>query len=1129
MNKLTKLLKVTALSSLLASAGSAMASGPIEPDAPLFGNLPPAVFSQIDLSDGNAKAFLPWFAAGNKSGNLFGASVNSAGKTDVTMPLWDAAELLNLRNWDDRYIVSMDLNGNVVPFEKKELSKAQVNLFGKDEDKKIKFIHGDQDEEDDKFRTRTSVMGDIVGSNPVYVGAPNARYLDTSYLAYYAANVSRPGRVYVGGNDGMLHAFDAETGVETFAYIPATLFPKLPMLTEYDFNEARVHYKFVDGPLATGETVISAAIGTTWATVLVGTLGGGGKGLFALNVSSTAEITSNDNSTSGAGSRVMWEVNSADANMGNLGYTYAGAEIIQLNNGQWAAVVGNGYGSSTGRASLFILDINDGSVIKEIVVSDDAANGLSTPTTVDLGEDGKVDFAFAGDLNGNLWKFDLSDANPNKWGVAYSGKPLYQPVPGDTNLDGTPFVKQSITTKPVVGFHPNGKNAGLMVYFGTGRLLAKADQADRSRHHVHGIWDSPAWTSRTTTTTADGVDVTTGQIPIRKSDLLEQVMTEILHQDGVHTARIVSDKRPSWHPNYTGSDKHLGWITPTDPKNIGTRAGGRVLQQVSILDKSLQFVTNNPTRPDNDGENWWFQLDRRNGGSAKRLVFDTNGDGMFQANHDPSVADDELNDDRVKFTIDDPDFVGDPNDPNATPTQIDLFKFPSAVNIGTGFAARPSFGIVNNQMVAALINRLFKPSFIDPVTGEPLPGNEDFGLIGGHMDLDVSSQTYPNYTGSGGKTDDHTHKWDDKYGHIVDFMEIPSKHRSVDDAMGDPAPSQPGSTPNKYFIIGITNAHLSPGGILNINGEKIPVKDYRARMKRWLAGGGISTFTDKNGNIEEQFRVYKLNEPNPVEYANGIRQLESEDYGVDGQPNPLPVESRSFRMEFDRGALGVGGLVGTNTGCIKQNRLSPDGEYRNGALTVQLLDATHLVDATGKIIAPYAKDADESWWPTHPVTKLIDKNRGPGIHKLGYALPKGGTSPADISNHMIGDGMIWEATLFHHWSGSCYTVDLFKENYDKQFERITGERFVQQFDSNITNSYYTLDENDPLTGGPEDPSDPTDPTDPNDGELPVYNTIPTIPDEELCLTQDCLIPEQDDTFADFESQRLYWREFVPDQ
>ena len=1128
MKKIKHFLKITALTGIVTATTILSASTAIEPNAPLFTNIAPAVFSKIDLSAGDARAFLPWFAVGFKTGNLFGADVDKFGKTDVSNPNWDAAALLNLRNWDKRHIVTMDDSGAVVPFLKKELSKSQVAYFGgKDEEKKIKFIRGDQSEEDDKFRTRDSVLGDIVNSTPVYVGAPNARYLDPGYLAYYSRNVNREGRVYVGANDGMLHAFNANTGKETFAYVPSMLFPRLPKLVEYNHLEASVHNKYVDGPLTAGETKLS---GGSWGTVLVGTLGSGGKGIFALNVTSTAEITSEDNSSNGAGSKVMWELtpDPTDASdpMVNLGYTHAGAEIVQMNNGQWAAVIGNGYGSTTGKASLLILNINDGSVIKEIVVPDGAANGLSTPTTVDSGEDGMVDYAYAGDLNGNLWKFDLTSTSSIGWTVAYSNKPLYSPEISDTNNDNSPFVKQSITTKPVISFHPNGSSAGVMVYFGTGRLLAKSDQANRSRHHAHGIWDSAAWTTRTTTR-IKGEDVSTGQIPIRKKDLLEQTMLEVIHQDGVHTARIVSDKVPSWNANYMGEETHLGWITPLDPKGIEdapTRAGARLLQQVNILDKSLQFVTNNPTRPDNAGENWWYQIDRRNGGSAKRLTFDTNGDGVFNATHE---ADDTI-DDRVKLTIKDPAF--DPDlDPSATPTTKDLYKFPSAVNIGKGFAARPSFGIVNNQLVAALINRLFKPSFLAPDGITPLPGNEDYGLIGGHMDLDVSSQTYPNYGEPRGKTDEHTHKWDDKYGHIVDFMEIPGKHRSVDDTAGDPYPSEPGRTPNKFFIILVANAHLSTGGILNINGEKIPVKDYRARTKRWLNGGGTSSVPSI---IEEPFRVYTLNEPTALQYANGIRQLENENYVRDENgdiPNPLPENSRSFRMQFDRGVLGVGGLVGTNTGCVKQNRASPDGEYRNGALTTQLLDATHLVDATtGLIVSPYAENATtKEWWPTSS-TGVINKNLGPGIHRLGYTLPKGGTSEATVANHKIGDGMMWESTLFHHWSGSCYTVDYIKTNYDKQYERITGEEFVQPFDADITETYTTIP--------PEEVVDPVCTVDcddpPGDDDVPdVLHTLPDLPDEELCANDqsDCLIPEQDDTFADFESQRLYWREFVPDQ
>lgn len=1051
--------KTLLLIGLLASVTVLSAGTPIEPDKATYSSIQPGIFSQLDFSDGNALSFLPWFAADSKSGNLFGSKVSSAGFTDIENPIWDASSQLNLKKWDDRFIVTVDKNTALpIPFRNDGILK---DFMDKDTDKKIKFIRGDQGEEDGKYRTRPNLLGDIVNSNPVYVGKPSQRYTDNSYLAYARANSSRSGRVYVGANDGMLHAFDALTGNETFAYIPSMLLPKVHKLIEYNHNEIYVHNKYVDGPLAVGAAITEGPKflidnSRKWRTMLVGGLGSGGKGLYALDVTSTATIDREDNTFSGAGSKVVWELTPQSSGLSNLGYTHARASIVKMNDGSWAAVIGNGYGSTSGKASLLILNLNNGSVIKEIVVSDTATNGLSTPTVVDLNQDGKVDYAYAGDLNGNMWKFDLSSTTSSSWDVAYNGYPLYRPkttgTPLDKDIDGsTDFVRQAITAAPSIGLHPK---SGYFVYFGTGRVLSTADQSDRSKHQVIGIWDN-LWPKPTGS--ADDI------VPIRKANLLEQEMTEYKHNDGVHFVRIVTDHQPDW-------TTHKGWITSVQPRNVANgRKGERVLQEVSILGGRLHFVSSNPTLPDNEGENWWFQINRQNGGSVSEIVLDSNEDGVLDTS------------DLLTRTIPDPD------DGSKT---ITVTEYPSAVFIGHGLAARPSFGIVNNRTVAALINRLFKPSYIDPVTGEPLPGHEDYGLTGGHMDLDVSSQTYKN--SDGGATDDHTHKWDDKHGPIVDFMDIPSKHRSVPDTAGDPSPSLPGSNTNQLFIITISNAHLSTGGRLHINDEVIPVTDYRARMKRWLANAPL-VYAD--GSFEK-FPIYKLGVPTAAEAAAGVVQL------------------HTFKMGFDRGVLEVGGLIGTNTGCVKQNASTNQMEYRNGALTTQLLDASHLLDLTttpGVIKKPYVEDASGNWLPKD------GSAAGPSIHKLGYALPKGGT-------HGIGDGMMWESTLFWHWAGECYRDDL--TNYAKHYADRVGETFVQAFDEDIDLTYTTIKDD---TTPPPDPDAEPDPDAPptEPAGTPIYPSIPPLPAEDACLFPDCHSPLQQNTPNDADTGRLFWREFIP--
>ncbi|PQJ95313.1 hypothetical protein CXB77_13805 [Chromatium okenii] len=171
---------------------------------------------------------------------------------------------------------------------------------------------------------------------------------------------------------------------------------------------------------------------------------------------------------------MLWEF--SDANLGymvgqmNTSPIAAGVHspvIGRLQNGQWAAVFGNGYDSGTG-AWLYIVNLDDGSLIKKIQVSTDVTNGLSAATLIrDTNQ--TIAGAYAGDLKGNLWKFDLTGTS-SAWGVAYSGVPLFQAVDADD-------VRQPITGPLEIGTHPLG---GYLVYFGTGQYMRGNDVLSRT-------------------------------------------------------------------------------------------------------------------------------------------------------------------------------------------------------------------------------------------------------------------------------------------------------------------------------------------------------------------------------------------------------------------------------------------------------------------------------------------------------------------------------------------------------------------------------------------------------------------------------------------------------------------------
>lgn len=269
------------------------------------------------------------------------------------------------------------------------------------------------------------VLGDIVNSNPAFVSAENYGYdklsgaEGTTYKAFVTGNASRRKMIYVGANDGMLHGFDAgssgtDAGKEILAYLPNAVYSQLNALSSPGYT----HQYLVDG----SPRVADAYFGDAWHTMLVSTTGAGGKAVFGLDVTAPSNFGAGD---------VLWEISDTDsptasdlttdttAKRGfanNMGYTMPQASIVKMHDGSWAAIVANGYGSANNLAVLYIIDVQTGNIIAAIDTkagSSTAQNGLSTPIAVDTDGDRIVDSIYAGDLLGNMWKFDVSSSHSN--------------------------------------------------------------------------------------------------------------------------------------------------------------------------------------------------------------------------------------------------------------------------------------------------------------------------------------------------------------------------------------------------------------------------------------------------------------------------------------------------------------------------------------------------------------------------------------------------------------------------------------------------------------------------------------------------------------------------------------------
>ena len=409
------------------------------------------------------RTFQAQYWSGSWRGELNAFAVNSDGSLDAT-PLWRASTQLPAHGsrsiWTNTN--TGNFNNRFQPFQLNNLSADQQAALDNSSDL-VGYLRGDQTNEgtdDNSFRTRTSVLGDIVNSQPVFVGAPNPRLYasatfsgGSAYGSFASAQANRTPALYVGANDGMLHAFNANTGAELFAFVPnASIMNDLAELAEQDYE----HRYFVDGEITVADVYGGSPAG--WRTVLVGTMGRGGKAVFALDVTDP----NNPN--------LMWEIN--QSNSSAIGNTLGKPVIAQVANGDWKVLIGNGPNSDGDTAQLLMIDVfrpnNALPSIQTISTGVSGDNGLTGAYTWDTDRDGFIDTAYAGDLRGNLWRFNLG-ASPMTQLLfsAGTGKP--------------------ITAAPIAAIDPR---TGLRwIFFGTGQYLNQADLESTSTQTWYGIID----------------------------------------------------------------------------------------------------------------------------------------------------------------------------------------------------------------------------------------------------------------------------------------------------------------------------------------------------------------------------------------------------------------------------------------------------------------------------------------------------------------------------------------------------------------------------------------------------------------------------------------------------------------
>jgi hypothetical protein len=593
MNHLTSL----AIALPLAGAVGLQAADRFDPSQQPLGALSAIELSTTDLSAG-AEAYRPWFENGAWQGDVVEYVVSSNGLLSTTVDLtgtspentgaktnWSAhvafaeAVAANADYWNlTRKIITYNGTSQVA-FRWNNLSAAQKLALdstaaenGDTSSIILDYVRGDSSNEYPigSLRSRISILGDIVHSNPFYVGPPNASTTDAGYASFAETYATRDDRVYVGSNAGVLHVFDADDGREVYAYVPSMVVGKLDKLAGRPYS----HLYAVDGQI----TVKDANAGG-WKTVLVGGLGAGGRGWFALDV--TNPDLANEASASGANNKVMWEINAASDN--DLGYSYGRAVITKLNDDKWYAVMGNGYNSVNGVAMLYIVDLNTGSIRRLTTASGSTGspNGLSAPALLDTDRDGKSDVAYAGDIDGNLWKFDLTATNAGGWGVAYSGEPLH---PGVSS--------QPIIQAPDISVHPD---SGYLVYISTGRLLTEGDLSDTSTQAMYGIWDLRGAAPPTAASQNLHVQTLSGELNYTATDISEVVQT------------------------FTPDPGEIDWSSK-DGWKVELPAGFRSITPIIVRASRVKATLHNPATR----ENYIFEPYFLDGGAPESPVFDLN-------------------------------------------------------------------------------------------------------------------------------------------------------------------------------------------------------------------------------------------------------------------------------------------------------------------------------------------------------------------------------------------------------------------------------------------------------------------------------------------------------------------------
>jgi len=497
------------------------------------------------------------------------------------------------------------------------LSTSELAALGSSDTERmniVNYLRGDGSLEVDSggsYRNRDTPLGDIVDSQPVYVGVPDANQFigqtftgSDTFTTFVSDEGSRAKQIYIAANDGMLHAFNAGTGAETFAYIPGAVITSgagtaagYKSLASTDYGSVSTPHQFYnDGELTVADVYQSSGSGS-WHTVLVGTTGRGpAKAIYALDVTDPTNVS------------FLWERSASDSD--DIGQMVGKPVIAQTANASWSVLIGNGYNSKNNKAALLKFDLFSGA-LTTYATDSSTDNGLAAPAVwmSDPGT-GVSTTAYAGDLKGRVWSFDISKSNGKATQLFTA-----------TDSGGT---AQPITAGMLAGKNPT--NGDVWLFFGTGKYLSSDDLT------VNSSTQTQTWYGLIVSSSNNKLATLSG-----RSSLVQRSI--VAETAGTTTptltlpARLVTSSADA-----TSVGNKAGWyidlLAPTGANGAAVTQGERMVTPNQFQGNLLLGTTRIPVATDicnPSGRGWIMALDPFTGTNPSSSFFDLNGDGVIDA------------------------------------------------------------------------------------------------------------------------------------------------------------------------------------------------------------------------------------------------------------------------------------------------------------------------------------------------------------------------------------------------------------------------------------------------------------------------------------------------------------------